>query len=258
MQKRKLYNSSAAFALGNAVYTESSSGCLRALVISANGIRGDIAPEYKLVGAFHEDNYATELGDKILHRERSIQRQLSDTVVQSGRMDFELTNGEIHETKATYSESIRRSAIKNGDPKLNHVAQLVSYLINEKKSCGRLVYGYYEENPQGVLYCADRREIVVEINDSGDILIDGAIYEWSVLDQVTHTTLAAKALEDITQIPERPINAGDGFASPCRFCDYREVCDRYDAGEVENFLGDAQAAIQNKIHTPVKIKRRKR
>lgn len=257
-QRVKLYNSAAAFAIGNAVYTETSSGCLRAIVLSANGIRTDIAPEYKRVGALHEDLYAVKLGPTLKARELPVRRELSNGVLQSGRMDFILTNDEIHETKGSYSETVKRGPIGKGEPKLNHLAQLVTYLINAKQPVGKLIYGYYEETPDGKdLVLKAERAIEVRIGEDGTILIDGAISEWNVADQLKHTELAANALTD-SQVPPRPINADDGYASPCRFCDFRTACDKYDEGGQNTFFDDAREVVRNHKPAPVKIKRSKR
>lgn len=255
---RKLYNSSAAFAIGNAVYTDSPSGCLRSIVISAQGIRTDIAPEYQLIGATHEHQHMRKLGARLAFRERSIQRELTPHVTQSGRMDFGTTDGEIHETKATSSEYTKRSAIGKGEPKANHVAQLVTYLINTKTPKGRLIYGYYEENAEGFLVLAGQREIEVAIDEAGNILIDGATYEWTVADQLAHTTLATAALEAIPAVPERPANAEQQWGSPCGYCTFKSVCDRYDAGQEMDFFDEAREAAAKAVPAPVKIKRSKK
>lgn len=261
MKQRKLHFSSSAFAINSAVYTDSPAGCLRNIVLQSEGISTPIQPERSLVGAVHEHLYMRRLGDQLARREFNIEDATDKYVTRRGRADFQTVDQVIHECKATFSESIKRTVIGSGKPKLTHIAQLVNYLITEKLSRGRLFYGYYEEvEIDGEIYLKLKAErgFDVEVNDAGNILIDGAIYEHDVRDLIRHTVNAIEALKNIPAVPDRPINAFEPYASPCGYCAFKNVCNDYDNDKRIDFFQAARQAARIHKDNPVKIKRSKK
>ena len=77
------------------------------------------------------------------------------------------------------------------------------------------------------------REFKVEFGKSGEILVDGVAYPLTVRDQLTHQLNSAEVLRDEV-IWDRPDNADSAWKSPCKFCTYKEVCNKYDQGKIKS------------------------
>jgi len=265
---KRLHPSSAAFVWEGTVVTEYSSGCLRYILISANGIRTPIPEEYMRVGAAHEEMYAAELTAKGVQYEREVKIRIPISTALdvdiSGRIDFVIAPNFITETKGTISKNTRLKVLRKGEVKINQLAQLVSYLIARQASTGQLVTGYYEETEDNVLVLKERRDFLVRIAEDGGILIDGVPSMFTVYDQLAHRTLAAEVLET-NRIADRPDNWHLKYGGPCGFCAFKDTCDKYDAGafkDLQEFLAaatiDAEiAAINTREPVPNKVKVKK-
>ena len=130
----KLYPSSAAFMQGGLVVTEHDSGCLRKILLTSKGVKGDIPKIYMEVGAVHENQHELTLKNAetvaAYMREVPIKAPVPgyEQVLYSGRADFivdeKLKRAEsagfapiktievIHETKGTISKNTRLKVLR--------------------------------------------------------------------------------------------------------------------------------------------------
>jgi len=255
----KLYPSSSAFMLGELVVTDYDSGCLRSILLQANGARTQIPEIYMKVGAAHEDWYE----ETVLKKDARIITYATEVpiklpiegvegVVYSGRMDVlaahEKVGTVIHETKGTISKNTRLSVIRKGMVKLNQLAQLVSYMIAKECTRGKLVVGYYEEDGDGTLVHQEGRDFKVEIDDSGAILVDSVPTGYSAMDQLRHRNAAARVLASGEVVAARPDKWDQKWGGPCGNCNFREVCDKFDRGELggkNEFIDAGRAAARH-------------
>lgn len=240
MKLKKYYPSSAAFMFGDLTMTKDSSGCLRRILFASHGLRDEIDPIYSEVGKAHEEWVESRL--KGFQREVPVRGQVLGTDVEySGRADF-LNEHEIIECKGTISKRVRLDVIRKGNVKINHLAQLVSYLIQLERSNGALIVGFYEQNEDKQFICTEHREFKITIDDEGRILIDGTLSGYRVHDQLAHMQRAAKHLAEGTLGP-RPADWDAKYTSPCNYCPFKSACDKVDSGERSDPLALAKEAL---------------
>lgn len=235
----KLYPSSSAWAWGKTVLTEYDSGCLRSILFKAlSPHRPDIDPIYAKVGAHHEDLHAASLtaSDTSFQREVTCKSEVLPGVELSGRCDF-LLEGEVHETKASLSKS--SSHVLKGNPKVSHLSQLVSYMLHWGKPLGRIIFAAYKETKDGFSKTGERHFSVTLAQD-GRVLVDTNPTPYYAQDLLSHRLQAAQLLTARKVHEARPLNWDAKFGSPCTYCPFNKVCDKYDAGE----LTDEQAITQ--------------
>lgn len=224
---------------GRLVFTQYKTGCLRNILLQSRGVReGDIQEKYKILGAANEERFEKtllEAGDEF-KREVPIKTPIAanPSIILSGRADFVRTvNGSIiiDELKSTDSKTKLRDVIKNGRWVVENLAQLVCYMIEFKTTMGRLIYTYME--PEGGVYTAKKeRAFETVIDDAGRICIDLEPTKFTAQDQIAHRNAAAKVI--LTgEVWERPYDWNVAFKSPCAYCSFAPVCDRYDNGEIE-------------------------
>ena len=253
MIKLKVSPSSAAFMLGNLCVTEYAHGCLRAILMSGYGIREDsIAEVNERVGASHESWYARSLTAPVFGAEVPVKGNITDTVVYSGRADF-ITQHDgfrvIHETKATVTVKTKTSVITNGNYKMNWLAQLLFYMIRTNTTRGKIISGYYVEHEGGLFENKASREFKVEIDDVGNVQVDGQFSGYNVQDQLAHQMGCAKVLSE-NILWDRPDGAEKAYGSPCHFCPFKQTCLEYDLGtitSVEEFVASARKNVENKL-----------
>lgn len=266
----KFYPSSSAFMVGDLVITKYDSGCLRSILIRANGIRTGAIPElYQRCGATAEVQHAADLKAKgvTFIREMGLKAQLTPNVEYSGRADFvcQVPNigTVVDECKGHTSKDTRRSVIRNGEYNISYLAQLVSYMVRLRTQKGRLVCGYYEEDERGQLVRQEERTFKVEIDEDGAILVDGVSSTYSVTDLLAHQRAAARVLEN-QEIAPRPDKAAQKYGGPCSYCPFKAACDAHDLSPstTDEFLALAQAAVDSlppkTVPTAFKIKQPRR
>lgn len=237
----KLYPSSSAFARGFTVFTKYPSGCLRKILLNAHGIREELKTDTQALGLANEDAYEKGLQAHLPNsasysREERIVRDLDDTgtVVFSGRVDFIIRNlphTKVVELKSTRSVNKRRE-LRQGTVSPENVAQLVAYMVELEAESGELLYTFYDEKKN----TKENFPFAVNIRSDGSILINGAVYGFSVHDYLRHRELAAQTL--LTNvIGPRPNNATKPFDSPCHFCPFKTRCEKADQGcSIEEFV----------------------
>lgn len=226
----KIYPSSSGFMFGKSYEVDYNSACFRYLVVS-QGIKKDIDPKYQELGKQHEDWYAEFRKEDILYQEKPIVKYY-DNIKYSGRIDFIMKNGEIHETKASISKSFLYSVVRKKEVKLSHLAQLVSYLVHTKSVKGKIIAGYYKliAKDSNVLTLSEYTEFLVEINDLGEILVNGIKFRYSVKDSITYLLTLVNMLKT-EEIGIRPTSKNT-WSNPCTYCPLLPLCDSFDAGSL--------------------------
>lgn len=246
----KLYPSSAAFKVGELVHTQYSSGCLRHLLLAAEGVKEPFAQEHSERGAINEQRYENALvaAGTDYEREVPFQIQIADDAVISGRIDFVLADQRIDELKSTESANVIRDVINNGKFKHANVAQLVVYLMAKGLTYGNLIYSAYkrDKKTKALVHVADRT-YAVQLMANGDIYVDEAKFEFTAADVVNHLLSTAKVIRHRTIAP-RPYGHSS-FDGPCKYCPFANTCGLYDEGilaSVEEFIDSARNELQNK------------
>ena len=242
------YPSSSAFMIGDLVVTKYNSGCLRSILIKANGIReGEIAPIYQQVGALAENLHASELdaAGKSYEREVVIRVPLSTAVTYSGRADFVLDGEIVDEVKGHISKNTRRDVIRKGEYNVSYLAQLVSYMVKLRCPRGRLVCGYFEEDADGSLIKQEERVFRVEIDDEAGIDVDGEPSGYCVADLLAHQRAAVRVLET-GEIAARPDKWNQKYGGPCTQCPFKSACDKHDKepSGTQAFLQTARSCLE--------------
>jgi CRISPR/Cas system-associated exonuclease Cas4 (RecB family) len=245
---KKYYPSSAAFLWGDLTLTKDSSGCLRKILFSSHGLREEIDPVYAEVGRAHEEWVNERLEE--FEREVPVRGNIlgNDSVEYAGRADY-LNSNEVIECKATLSKRARLDIIRKGNVKINHLAQLVSYLIQLELQQGRLIVGFYEQDQDKKFVCTESREFKVTIDDEGRILIDAQISPYRVHDQLAHMQRAAKHLAEGTLGP-RPADWDAKYTSPCNYCPFKAACDKYDSGDQRDPVALAKESLDEHLKKP--------
>lgn len=238
----KIYPSSAAMMWGDMVITEQCSGCLRSILLRQSVKQGPIPEDKAAMGARWEDIVFEQLTNDQpypFHKELVIRRMLSPTVQLSGRCDYVLyhdTYGPIViECKASSSKYFLKEVIKGGKVKINHLAQTVTYLNYFKADRGKITTCVFDGAK------VHEREFKITINSRGDILVDGGISGYCVLDILQHQVTAVKVLDEQI-VWDRPDKADSKFGSPCTYCDFKDTCRAWDCGEIntaEEFITHA-------------------
>lgn len=261
----KIYPSASGFMWGKSTITKYNSACPRYLLAAQGAKRVDIDQAYQDLGAHHEEDQEARLGDLLSEREQVLKGPVIEGVEYSGRLDFWLRNNVVVETKASFSDSTLYDVIRKGKVNINHIAQLVFYMIRKNTVKGILAVGYY--TMAGEQYIQEGyREFVVTIDDLGAILIDNEPSGYTVADQLRHTTEVAKALLN-REIYPRPLN-GYSFDGPCKRCPMKDVCDKYEAAQfysdettamtTDKFIELGRTAIESQTPMVAKPKQRKK
>jgi hypothetical protein len=260
---RPNYNPSSSGFLNNGglAITKYDSGCLRAILAKKNGARTKFPPQLADMGEqfelLSEVYLKKQYPDWVLSREEVLKGPCVglDEETFSGRKDFTLRkDGEtiIVECKSMCSSASRLNVIRKGIMNPSQIAQLISYMIQEKVTKGMMMFGYYEIHPEtGLLWCpnafrdqgtkkANFAVYRVEILDNGTIQINGEDFEYTVLQSIEHRNAVMKVLSD-KAVGLRPADATKEYGGPCNYCTFRDVCTSYDASVIQ---GDPQTADQ--------------
>ncbi len=237
---KKIYASNSAFAWGQLVFTDSKAGCVRSILLSANGVfEGEIDAKHQIRGALNEEQYeaALKTAGTSYTREHPIKSPVPgySNIVVSGRVDFIRhpdSGDEIVELKSTESDNVKREVIKKGKPKVTHLAQVSAYMILLKIPKAQLICTHYE-NDAGTYTKGDERSFEISIDDAGRICIDSIPSGYTIGDLYTHQKLAARMISE-HRVGPRPKDHDAKFGSPCNFCVWRQACDAYDQGAIES------------------------
>lgn len=250
--KVKIRPSSSGFKRGEMVFTTYNSGCLRYIKAARKAQYTPIDPIYAEVGLQHEENHEEFLADRLTEREFVIKFDLTGDVEYSGRCDFIDSDGAVHETKATLSKSSRDSIVRQGKYNVNHLAQIVSYMIFLELEQGYLVVGYYEKDEtKNIFVKQEQRTFNITIGSTGLIFVDGEESEYSIMDYMEHVEAQIDLFK--TVLPPRPY-IKSRFSSPCSLCPMAETCDSVDIGEISlsEWMPKSVEAINSQVQRPAK------
>jgi hypothetical protein len=249
---KKVYASQSAFMKGTLVFTRYASGCLRSILLSSKGVREQIQQKHQDRGKINEDLFEETLKGRKYEREKPIFDRIIpfDDTFFSARADYFFPDdgptGTVVELKSSESSSVLNDVIRKGKYKLENVAQLIAYMLSLKTDLGKLNYTFLKpdkKDPKVYLKTAERL-FNVQIGPSGAVLIDGDDSGFTAQDQLDHRYAAAKCMNDdlVWSRPYQP----SAWESPCRFCPFSKICDKWDAGEIdktEDFISQARNAI---------------
>lgn len=237
---KKIYASSSAFAWGQLVFTDSKAGCVRSILLSANGVReGDIDIKHQIRGKLNEDLYEEKLKASGINyiKEHPITAKVPgySNIIVSGRVDYlehRERGDEIAELKSTESDSVKREVIIKGKPKVTHLAQAVSYMVMLKVPVAKLICTAYD-NDNGTYVASKERMFEITLDDAGRVCVDSTPSGFSVSDLYTHQILAARMISE-HRVGPRPKDHDAAFGSPCNFCVWKDACEAYDKGAIES------------------------
>jgi len=214
---------------GRTVFTKYGGGCLRNLLISREVPKtGDIDQIHVIRGKLYEDTY----GDRLDATGTDYERELAiyeerDDGIFTGHIDYFVGGSRVDELKSTQSKSRLRD-IKKGEYIEDNLAQAVSYMMAQNVQVGKLVYSYWEPQPDGALDMKLEYEHNISIDKFGRIWLNDVASKWSVHDILAHQHHAFKVLSE-NIVWDRPHNYSLLWGSPCGYCPFKGACDKYDA-----------------------------
>lgn len=219
MREIKINPSSAAWVVGPSVFSDYKQGCMRHLIFKNHIPREDTIPiELQQLGAIGEDIYFETLTrdqEHPFHKELAFRDQF-EGVMRSGRCDY-ITYHDgfrvIHELKTSQSKNTLYKIIRKGELNINHMAQLVFYLIYFEETRGKLVVRYHPK--------AETRIFKVTVEDGGEVFVDGKKFQFTIENQIQHQLMAANVIKELPKVDKPMGNA-------CSWCNYKDVCEKYD------------------------------
>lgn len=231
--------SSSAFAWGDMIFTDYSTGCLRKILIQSRGYESQIDPKYGIVGKLNEDRHEARLKGRTFTREPEFSHPLAQGVKIKGHADFLIFGDDacpdsVDELKSVQSTNSRLRYIRKGDYLPENLAQLVCYMWAFNVVDGRLIYTFWEQDDEtGEWEANEERIFKVHIDVFGRISVDSKTTKYTVYDLLSHQAQAADVIAT-GKVAQRPLNHDAPFVSPCAYCVFKTVCDKYDSGEIES------------------------
>ena len=132
--------------------------------------------------------------------------------------------------------------------KPENLAQLIAYMVSRETQYGHLMYSFYEKDEENNKWVHKENKVFhVYIEDNGDIFVDGKKSEYNVKNYLTHRIKSGIYLAE-KEIGPRPNNWYAKWGSPCHFCPFSGVCNKYDMNlinDVDTFLDECNNAINN-------------
>lgn len=222
MQKKKIYPSRISFCWENQNLTNDNKGCFRFQQL-AYGLTLPIHKTYAMLGEALENRIEkTLIKQKISYeREVSFHKEINATTYISGRADFVLKD-KIIEAKASFSSNFR-TLLKNGDYRLNHLAQLGLYMLHFKKTKGVLFCGMYQYGRDKKLFMTYSRKIRVELKDDA-FYVDDFPSGYTKQNLIDYLIQLTKALHSDVLAPPPVLDDPENFKSPCKYCALRLIC----------------------------------
>jgi len=205
-----------------------------------------------VLGDLNERNYEEKLkAENVIYiREKPVKLPVENfDILFSGRIDFETADGTgkcVHELKSVSSEYVRKNTIRYGKYKPENLAQCVAYMIRTETDIGKLVYTFYEDAKTANPVQQESRVFDITLDAKGTIFVDAKPTIYTVQDQIRFQFVAAQVLSE-PQVYHRPFNWDSKWGSPCKFCDYKGICEKWDLGEVSSsieFLEQCEQSIK--------------
>lgn len=247
---KKIYASMSGFLVGEAVHCTYNGPCLRNILALSNGLWDQIDPVYAQVGALNEEAYEKKIPPGLKYsRELPIRHPVAAVpdVDCSFRADF-VFEDRVVELKSVVSEnSASRTIGKSGKPKLDNLAQVTAYMVSLAKDKAELIYTQYKKSDE--LWKEHKsRTYNIAVDAEGFLRVDGLSSGYTVYDYIAHRNEAAKVVSTQTVGP-RPNNAYARYGSPCTYCPWNKVCERFDEGRITSsgeFINECKKVLEAK------------
>jgi hypothetical protein len=260
-----------AFFINGKVITNKE-GCLRIILLRANGIEMPIQPQTKktfALGHANEEvfieNYIKPLNCEF-EKEKEFLNTTKEGTFEVGHCDIIAYNVDtkapiVFELKSVSSINSHKEYVLRDKWKTDNLAQLINYMHLAKSEEGYLVYssyiwgdyfkpksGYddieaaynegrlvtdnYKINDKGVQITPSDKFYKVTFDSDLNILIDGNPSGLNKKDVLKHKLIASRVLKNQTVHPERPESLGN--YSPCGLCPFKDVCLQFDQKLLES------------------------
>lgn len=256
----KIYPSSSAFDVDGLTYLKYPSSCKRMLLAKDLGFKDtEINPKYAILGERGEVEFEEELinsgkfGLILVEDPFKFESEDAEWIV-SGRSDFICYPNSsdepiVFEKKSSLSKSVIYAARK-GEVPLNYLAQLVCYLVMRNLTVGVLSISGYTEKKDGSIVPSvqrankevDKFKFIITFSDNKEILINGRLSGFSVLDFANHLLSSVEVRNQRGAFPDKPASESQ-FTNACRFCGLSDVCNNLEAETFDNFIHDVKEKI---------------
>ena len=256
------------------VFGSDAASCLRRSVLRHHKIEEPINAKTRKVfeiGAINEEYWDTLLSNQGVKfvKEKEFAEYITPDTSFCGHSDFVVEDelGHIvYELKSVTSKNTYNKVFKKGEYKLTNLAQCVNYMVSQETNRGRLCYTSfiaaveYKEIENYTMdeitekinaaIAADQIETkVFEINvdDSGEVTVDGKKTDFNVLHTLEHRRKTAEALEQNRIFEGRPQSTEIG-GNLCHFCPFSVVCNKLTLEiDSEDFIKQCKELMDVKI-----------
>lgn len=219
---KKIYPSRISFCWEGQNLTSDNKGCFRFQQL-AYGLKLPIHQKYTILGDKHEQAIERMLIAKKIPYEREVEfkKTINDSTYISGRADFILTD-QVIEAKASFSGNFM-TMLKNGDYKINHLAQLGLYMLQFKKAKGNLYCGRYQYGRDKKIFMTYGKKISVQLRDDS-FLVDSMPSGYTKQNLVDYLIQLTKALHSDQLAAPPVLDDIENYKSPCRYCALNVIC----------------------------------
>lgn len=219
---KKIYPSRISFCWEGQNLTSDNKGCFRFQQF-AYGLELPIHQKYITLGEKHEQAIERMFVTKKIPYEREVafHKPINDNTYISGRADFILADRVI-EAKASFSSNFM-TMLKNGDYKINHLAQLGLYMLQFNKTKGDLYCGRYQYGRDRKIFMTYGKKLPVQLRDDS-FLVDAMPSGYSKQNLIDYLIQLTKALHS-NQLAAPPVlDDIENYKSPCRYCVLHVIC----------------------------------
>lgn len=249
------------------LYADSSSGCLRRILLRAHGVEETNHNKRTLnvfaLGIYSEDLFeGTYLEGKFDYdKEKQVVVQLSDNVEFSGRSDYIVKTPEcVYELKSCTSKNTYKKVFKDGVWKQDNIVQLVNYMLFWEIATGKLCYTSYcdvmdyktlgdftEEEVKEMARRSTKETRIFDVtfNEEGFVCVDGNLTELNIKEVLKFQSLACEVLEHELVYLDRPMQEEESMFNACYSCPARSVCDSFEKFRfsTEEFIAKCKVAF---------------
>ncbi len=221
--------------------TDSDTSCARVQLLRANGVERPIDKASRdrfQIGFNNENDFCNNLEQQRIP-------YLANVEAIKGRFTGHadvVVGDTVYELKSVTSANVWRNVLQ-GKYKLSNLAQLIGYMWALDKQHGKLVYTLYVDSAR-----SGEVEFSVRLSDSGVITMDGVIIEFTLQDWLDHHRYLLNEMDNRYLHPDRPTNPGDVWSTPCSWCFWNPVCDRFNVFKdtAEEFISKCTTHLANK------------
>lgn len=253
------------------LYSDSSSGCLRRILLRAHGVE-ETNHNKRTLNVFALGVYSEELFEEIYlagkfeyDREKQIVVPLSKNVEFSGRSDYVVKSPDcVYELKSCTSKNTYKKVFKDGQWKQDNLVQLVNYMLFWEIAVGKLCYTSYcdlldyktlgdftEERVKELARESKKETRVFDVvfDWEGFVCVDGKRTELNVTEVLSFQQSACNALENDIVCVDRPQQETESMFNACYSCPARTVCDRFEQFRFssEQFVAECKVAFSEEV-----------